>query len=92
MTLGGDSDLEAVYAVSVQLGHATQAQRKRAPGDLSSQLMNLQIDLGSSDMVCHYSSVVPMSRVADSIVAGIRIVYFRFMLQVEDAVRRLAIA
>lgn len=51
MTLGGDSDTEAVYAVAVELGHSDTPSRKRAPGDGSSQTMNLQIDLGSSDMV-----------------------------------------
>jgi hypothetical protein len=51
MTLGGDSDTEAVYAIAVELGHSVAASRKRAPGDESSQTMNVQIDLGSSDMV-----------------------------------------
>lgn len=54
MTLGGDSDLEAVYAVPIELGHDQPARRrKRAPGDDGgySQTMNVQIDLGSSDMV-----------------------------------------
>jgi len=51
MTLGGDSDTEAVYAIAVELGHSAPASRKRAPGDGSSQTMNIQIDLGSSDMV-----------------------------------------
>lgn len=53
MTLAGDSDLEAVYAVPVELGHGSEStRRKRAPGDGSfSQTMNVQIDLGSSDMV-----------------------------------------
>lgn len=49
LTLGGDSDTEAVYAVAVELGHSASAiSRKRAP---ASQMMNIQIDLGSSDMV-----------------------------------------
>jgi hypothetical protein len=53
MTLGGDSDTEAVYAIPIELGHSTpDATRKRAPGDISSQLVNVQVDLGSSDMVC----------------------------------------
>lgn len=53
MTLGGDSDVEAVYAVPIELGHGQPAERrKRAPGDDEfSQTMNVQIDLGSSDMV-----------------------------------------
>jgi hypothetical protein len=51
MTLGGDSDTEAVYAIAVELGHTVASSRKRAPGDDSSQTMNIQIDLGSSDMV-----------------------------------------
>jgi len=51
MTLGGDSDTEAVYAIAVELGHSAPARRRRAPGDGSSQTMNIQIDLGSSDMV-----------------------------------------
>jgi hypothetical protein len=54
MSLGGDSDLEAIYAVPIELGHGQPARRrKRAPGDdnESSQTMNVQIDLGSSDMV-----------------------------------------
>lgn len=53
MTLGGDSDTEAVYAIAVELGHSVATSRKRAPGDGSSQMMNVQIDLGSSDMVSH---------------------------------------
>lgn len=54
MTLGGDSDIEAVYAVPIELGHGQPARRrKRAPEDGEfSQTMNVQIDLGSSDMVC----------------------------------------
>lgn len=49
LTLGGDSDTEAVYAVAVELGHSASAtSRKRAP---ASQMMNIQVDLGSSDMV-----------------------------------------
>jgi hypothetical protein len=54
MTLGGDSDTEAVYAIAVELGHSVASGRKRAPGDGSSQTMNIQIDLGSSDMVCQH--------------------------------------
>ena len=53
MTLGGDSDTESVYAIAVELGHSVASSRKRAPGDGSSQTMNIQIDLGSSDMVRH---------------------------------------
>lgn len=56
LTLGGDSDDEAVYSVSMDFGHSAQGgQRKRGPsgswngGD--PQLVNLQVDLGSSDMV-----------------------------------------
>jgi len=54
MTLGGDSDTESVYAIAVELGHSASSSRKRAPGDGSSQTMNIQIDLGSSDMVCQH--------------------------------------
>ncbi|WVQ80478.1 hypothetical protein IAT38_002583 [Cryptococcus sp. DSM 104549] len=53
MTLGGDSDTEAVYSVGMVFGHnKDSARRKRASykkdGEL--QTMNLQVDLGSSDM------------------------------------------
>ena len=60
MTLGGDSDTEAVYAIAVELGHSVGPSRKRAPGDDSSQMMNVQIDLGSSDMVSRFCSTLQL--------------------------------
>ncbi|WVF66245.1 hypothetical protein IAT40_000985 [Kwoniella sp. CBS 6097] len=66
MTLGGDSDTEAVYSVEVDLGHQSPASyaawdwrkrrglRRRGPSSawngLDIQKVNLQVDLGSSDM------------------------------------------
>ena len=51
--LAGDSDTQAVYSVPMDFGHGTQDASKRSSkwngGD--PQTVNLQIDLGSSDMV-----------------------------------------
>jgi hypothetical protein len=77
MTLGGDSDTEAVYAVPIELGHSIpDPQRKRAPGDTFSQTMNVQIDLGSSDMVGQAQIQMPEGIDADQTVACVRLVYF----------------
>lgn len=57
MTLGGDSDDEAVYSVSMDFGHSSQgsSQKRRAPSSTwnggDPQAVNLQVDLGSSDLV-----------------------------------------
>lgn len=77
MTLGGDSDTEAVYAVPIELGHSIpDPQRKRAPGDTFSQTMNVQIDLGSSDMVSRAQIPMSLKDDADQTVACVRLVYF----------------
>ncbi|WVQ93869.1 hypothetical protein IAU59_000947 [Kwoniella sp. CBS 9459] len=66
MTLGGDSDTEAVYAVEIEFGHSSAASyaawdwmkrrglRRRGPSSawngVDVQKVKLQVDLGSSDM------------------------------------------
>ncbi|WWC85607.1 uncharacterized protein L201_000471 [Kwoniella dendrophila CBS 6074] len=58
LTLAGDSDTEAVYSVNVALGHNANARRKRglqrrrppAWNGVDVQMVQLQVDLGSSDM------------------------------------------
>ncbi|WVW81569.1 hypothetical protein I302_103564 [Kwoniella bestiolae CBS 10118] len=60
LTLGGDSDTEAVYSVDVDLGHGANDPsaekrslgRRRPPtwNGLDVQTLKLQVDLGSSDM------------------------------------------
>ena len=57
MVLGGDNDDQAVYSVPMDFGHGTLdgSRRKRRPSSNwnggSAQTVNLQVDLGSSDMV-----------------------------------------
>lgn len=57
MVLGGDNDDQAVYSVPMDFGHGTLdgSLRKRRPSSKwdggSPQTVNLQVDLGSSDMV-----------------------------------------
>lgn len=59
MTMAGTSDTQAVYSVEVALGHDDgNSRRKRAfrrrasyDGNEATQYVNLQVDLGSSDMV-----------------------------------------
>lgn len=59
MTMGGTSDTQAVYSVEMAFGHDDDnSRRKRAfrkgalyEEDGSTQYVNLQVDLGSSDMV-----------------------------------------
>lgn len=88
MTLGGDSDTEAVYAVPIELGHGTQSSRKkRAPGDDDfSQVLNVQIDLGSSDMV-RISPLFHLNpRLIEPIVAGVRRLHIFSMCRVQDVV------
>ncbi|ODN97025.1 hypothetical protein I350_08003 [Cryptococcus amylolentus CBS 6273] len=64
MTMSGDSDTQAVYGVEVEMGHDDdddKRKRKRGMGwgmgrrasyakDGKNQMVNLQVDLGSSDM------------------------------------------
>ncbi|ODO01903.1 hypothetical protein L198_02632 [Cryptococcus wingfieldii CBS 7118] len=64
MTMSGDSDTQAVYGVEVEMGHDDddgKRKRKRGIGwgmgrrasyakDWKNQMVNLQVDLGSSDM------------------------------------------
>lgn len=60
LTLSGDSDTQAVYSVSMTLGHGPQSGadvafpsrigRRDSTGS-NAQTVNLQIDLGSSDLV-----------------------------------------
>jgi hypothetical protein len=86
LTLGGDSDTEAVYAVAVELGHSMPAtSRKRAPGDETSQMMNIQIDLGSSDMVSTSLPAETSNRLT-YLVASIRIMYLGLVLSIQNAV------
>jgi len=57
MVLGGDNDDQAVYSVPMDFGHGVLggSSRKRRPSANwnggSAQTVNLQVDLGSSDMV-----------------------------------------
>lgn len=59
MTMAGTTDTQAVYSVEVALGHDDgNSRRKRAfrrgasyDGGETTQYVNLQVDLGSSDMV-----------------------------------------
>jgi hypothetical protein len=61
MVLGGDDDDQAVYSVPMDFGHGALggSRRKRRPSSSwdggSPQTVNLQVDLGSSDMVCESS-------------------------------------
>ncbi|WVQ76421.1 hypothetical protein IAR50_006088 [Cryptococcus sp. DSM 104548] len=62
LTMSGDSDTQAVYGVEMELGHDDDdASRKRSMGlgmgrrasyakDGKNQVVNMQVDLGSSDM------------------------------------------
>nr|ODN86690.1 hypothetical protein L203_03938 [Cryptococcus depauperatus CBS 7841] len=52
LTLAGQTEVEAVYSVKVKFGHQDDSGRKRASykDDGGYQSMNLQVDLGSSDM------------------------------------------
>ncbi|WWC57905.1 uncharacterized protein I303_100440 [Kwoniella dejecticola CBS 10117] len=59
LTLGGDSDTEAVYSVDVSLGHNNEASSRRRAlrrgkppvwNGMDVQSVKLQVDLGSSDM------------------------------------------
>lgn len=52
MTLGGTSDAQAVYSVPMTLGHDSGYRKKRSQKrDAVYQVMDMQVDLGSSDMV-----------------------------------------
>lgn len=59
MTMAGTSDTQAVYSVEMAFGHDDDnSRRKRAfrkgalyGQDGTTQYVNLQVDLGSSDMV-----------------------------------------
>ncbi|KAL1412088.1 hypothetical protein Q8F55_003085 [Vanrija albida] len=52
LTLGGSTDSSAVYSLPMSFGHSIGSSRKRGPDwdGVSPQVINMQIDLGSSDM------------------------------------------
>lgn len=61
LTLAGDSDTEAIYSVEMAFGHNADSDSERRKRNLrrrastwdggDPQTVNLQVDLGSSDMV-----------------------------------------
>lgn len=51
LTLGGDSDTEAVYSVPMTFGHGTSFKRQVQRRGSDYETLNMQVDLGSSDMV-----------------------------------------
>lgn len=90
MTLGGDSDTEAVYAVPIELGHGSSARRrkKRAPSATSAQIMNVQIDLGSSDMVSlFFLGQGDQRSTAEQAVVGLWRMHVICMFRLQDAIR-----
>ncbi|TXT07401.1 hypothetical protein VHUM_03121 [Vanrija humicola] len=52
LTLGGSTDASAIYSLPMSFGHYSASSRKRGPDwdGVSPQVINMQIDLGSSDM------------------------------------------
>ena len=62
MNLAGDDDFQAVYSVPILFGHGPSDTRRAS----MSSTLNLQIDLGSSDIVSTLSSPADLQWLASS--------------------------